>query len=88
MERITPVGLAETRVEYLYLFAPGTPEALRDQGVESSRAVTVEDVAICEAVQRNLESGVYTAGVLSPKHEQGVARFAERVRRSTGGATP
>jgi choline monooxygenase len=34
-----------------------------------------EDKAICEAVQRNLDSGVYTTGVLSPRHEQGVAAF-------------
>ena len=30
---------------------------------------------ICEAVQRNLESGVYDTGRLSPRHEQGVAAF-------------
>ena len=34
-----------------------------------------EDRAICEAVQRNLDAGVYDTGLLSPRHEQGVAAF-------------
>ena len=37
---------------------------------------------ICEAVQRNLESGVYDTGVLSPRHENGVAAFQRWLRES------
>ena len=39
-----------------------------------------EDRAICEAVQRNLESGAYETGELSPRHEAGVAAFQGLVR--------
>jgi choline monooxygenase len=30
-------------------------------------------------VQRNLEAGIYRGGVLSPKHENGVAWFQDRM---------
>jgi len=46
----------------------------------------MEDAAICEAVQRNLDAGVYNGGVLSPKHEQGVALFQRLVRASAAPA--
>ena len=39
----------------------------------SSVAILDEDRAICEAVQRNLASGLARPGVLSPRHEAGVA---------------
>ncbi len=41
-----------------------------------------EDRAICESVQHNLDSGVYDVGVLSPRHENGVAAFQRWVRDS------
>ena len=37
---------------------------------------------ICEAVQHNLESGVYDSGRLSPRHENGVFAFHQWVRAS------
>jgi choline monooxygenase len=48
------------------------------------RQVTAEDQAICEAVQRNLRAGVYEAGRLSPRHENGVFAFQQRVRAALG----
>ena len=39
----------------------------------SSVGVLDEDRVICEAVQRNLASGLARPGVLSPRHEGGVA---------------
>ena len=39
--------------------------------VASSVAILDEDRAICEAVQRNLASGLARPGVLSPRHEAG-----------------
>ena len=34
--------------------------------------------------QRNLRTGIYQGGVLSPKHEQGVAWFQARIARAHG----
>jgi hypothetical protein len=36
-------------------------------------------------VQRNLESGVYDTGRLSPRHENGVAYLQSLVREAVGG---
>jgi choline monooxygenase len=50
----------------------------------SSEAIMAEDTTICEAVQRRLESGAYDSGVLSPRHEHGVAAFQRLVRVAVG----
>ena len=50
----------------------------------SSEITTAEDKAITEAVQRNLDAGLYTVGRLSPKHEQGVAWFQREIARALG----
>ena len=44
-----------------------------------------EDLAICEAVQRNLEAGVYRAGVISAEREPGTAFFQRLVREALDG---
>jgi len=49
-----------------------------------SDLVTAQDLQVCEEVQRNLEAGIYRGGVLSPKHEAGVAWFQERIAGALG----
>jgi choline monooxygenase len=80
LEQMLPEGHAGVRLDYVYLSRPGDPEA--EAAVASSTRITREDRWICERVQRNLEAGVYGAGVLSPRHEGGVAWFQDRVRRA------
>lgn len=82
VERMLPMGPGSMRIEYLFFFRD-----LGDSGRETREAalamcerVTAEDRQICEAVQRNLEAGVYQRGRLSPRHEAGVHAFQERVR--------
>jgi len=57
---------------------PGGAEQCR-QDVAASDVICAEDKAICEAVQHNLSAGAYDTGLLSPRHEQGVADFQRRV---------
>ncbi len=79
VERMVPVSPSEMRIEYLFLFADGAdPEAALAMCAE----VTDEDRRICEAVQRNLEAGVYDRGRLSPRHEAGVFYFQSRLREA------
>ena len=79
VERFMPLGPRQVRIEYSYFFAD--PEAPANaEAVRLSGALLDEDRLICEAVQRNLESGAYDTGVLSPKHENGVAAFQQLVR--------
>ena len=49
-----------------------------------SDEVTAEDKMICESVQRNLEAGIYEPGPLSPRHENAVAWFQNRLRTDVG----
>lgn len=84
LERIWPVSINVTRLEYLYFFPPGTERAAMERTIAISEITTAEDKAICEAVQRNLAAGIYETGRLSPKHEQGVAWFQQEWRRWLG----
>ncbi len=84
MERMWPLDATHTRLDYLYFFADGTPHHEMNRSIEASESTTREDKWITEAVQRNLEAGIYTAGRLSPKHELGVAWFQREVSRALG----
>jgi len=82
LERMSPVGAAATRLEYLYLMPPS--EEISNETIAMSDAVVAEDKWICEKVQENLNAGVYETGRLSPKHESGVAAFQDFVRAALG----
>ena len=79
VERFVPLGPTRTRVVYHYFFRDGREDK---DSIEMSMQLLEEDARICEAVQRNLESGVYDTGRLSPRHEGGVARLQELVRQA------
>lgn len=83
IERIVPVDHATTHVVYDYF---STDLDRIDSMVEMSNVVLDEDQAMCEVVQRNLDSGIYDTGRLSPRHEHGVAWFQRLVSEAVGGA--
>jgi choline monooxygenase len=83
MERMWPLDHARTRLDYLYFFPENLPQAEREAAMASSEVTTAEDIRITEAVQRNLDAGIYDRGRLSPKHEDGVALFQRRVVEAT-----
>jgi len=83
VERMTPIGAAETQLDYFYFFDPERTAELAEMFVVSDR-VTAQDKQVCEEVRRNLEARVYSSGVLSPKHEQAVAWFQGRVAEAVG----
>ena len=84
VERWLPTSATSCALVLDYCFADvsaaGADENQRD--VDSSTQTCLEDKAICEAVQRNLEAGAYADGLLAPRHEAGVADFQARVRRA------
>jgi len=82
IEQFLPLGASRTRVSYRYFSRDGE---LDDEVRRISRLLLEEDAAICASVQRNLDAGVYERGVLSSRHEAGVASFQRLVRESTGG---
>jgi choline monooxygenase len=75
VERYDPVGPTTTRLRYSYSVRDPHDRATTDAVLAVSAEVTAEDVGICEAVQRNLDGGAYTAGWLSPRHETALAAF-------------
>lgn len=55
----------------------------RENVLRVSWQVTMEDVMVVEAVQKNLEApGIYTPGRLSPRFENSVHWFQEKVRKA------
>ena len=76
IECIVPDGHDATRIVYTYLSRDSDSDS---DSIRLSAEVTAEDVRICEAVQRNLDAGVYATGELSPRHERGVEDFQRRV---------
>ena len=81
MERITPLSHDRMTLDYLFLAPRDATDKDIQRSIDASLVTTKEDIDICEAVQRNLEAGIYKVGRLSPKHEKGVAWFQEEVRR-------
>ena len=84
--RMEPVGHDRTRLVYDYYrpdsVSPEDFEATVAYGVE----VSEEDQWITPIIQENLDAGVYDAGPLSPRHENGVFHFHEMVRAALGSA--
>jgi choline monooxygenase len=78
--RVVPLAGNRCRVDFDYFYAPGVPAARRIEDQRFSDDVQREDIAICEAVQRGLESGSYVAGRLNPRQEAGLWHFHELLR--------
>ncbi|HYD99061.1 MAG TPA: SRPBCC family protein [Alphaproteobacteria bacterium] len=88
IERMVPLGPNRTRLIYNFFFRDVSAEAepAIQASLAISREVTEEDVKICEAVQRNLNAGLYDIGRMSPRHENGVWFFQKLVREALGEA--
>ena len=69
-------------MNYVFCFAEGTAADEVEASIASSDAILEEDRIICEAVQRNYESGAYAGGLLSPRFENGVEYVQSMVLRS------
>ena len=84
--RMEPAGPSRTRLVYHY-WRPDTVSAEDFEAtVAYGRLVSEEDQWIVPLIQQNLEAGVYEAGPLSPRHENGVFHFHEMVRAALGSA--
>jgi len=78
---IVPLGEEKTLTVFEWYFIE--PESARnkiDETVKFSDEVQIEDINICETVQRNLHSRTYTNGRYSVKRENGVHHFHAQMR--------
>ncbi len=85
--RVLPLGPGRCRIEFdFYYRAPAGADdadaaaARRAADLAFSDDVQLEDVTICEDVQRGLASGSYEAGRLNPLRENAVHHFHELLR--------
>ena len=84
VERFLPDGVGGTHIIYDYFFADLEARDVNGDAVRMGTLLLDEDRTICEAVQRNLAAGVYDTGVLSPRHEIGLAAFHRWYQESMG----
>ena len=79
IEVIVPTGPETCTVLYNHFFIdPNAPEI--PEVIALSDLVMEQDRLMVESVQRNLAAGTYDAGVLSPRHENGLLQFQDLVR--------
>ena len=82
--RVIPRGADRCRVEFDFYYAMDESEAGRARraaDLSFSDEVQVEDLTICEDVQRGLSSGSYVPGRLNPLRENAVHHFHELLRK-------
>jgi choline monooxygenase len=84
---ILPLGPDRTLTVFEWFFAePGTGPGWESmqQTIAFSDEIQLEDIVICEQVQRGLRSRSYDAGRFSAKRENGVYHFQNLVREFLG----
>lgn len=79
--RVVPLDIDHCRVEFDYYYS-GNGAARIGKDLEFSDAIQMEDITICESVQKGLGTGTYIPGRLSPKRESGVWHFQNLLRRA------
>ncbi len=87
---VIPRGVDKTEVIFDYYFAD-ISEAARERNLASiavSEQIQAEDVAICESVQRGLNSRVYNSGRLSVRREAGEHLFHRLVHADLTAGLP
>lgn len=84
---IIPVGHQRTLTVFEWFFRDPDGEGVQErinQTIEFSDEIQIEDIAICEAVQRGLRSSTYSRGRFSPQRENGVHHFHQLYCESMG----
>ncbi|MCH9664022.1 MAG: aromatic ring-hydroxylating dioxygenase subunit alpha [Gammaproteobacteria bacterium] len=88
-ERVKPLGSSSVHLSRWFWVDGEKAQALGidpKEAIASSRLVMEEDLGICEAVQRNLEAGIYQTGRMAPTEEVGTIYFQRLVREALDGA--
>ena len=85
--RVVPMGVDRCRVEFDFYYPldersanPDEARARREADLAFSDEVQLEDLTICQDVQRCLASGSYRPGRLNPLRENAVHHFHELLR--------
>lgn len=85
---IVPVDVGTTVTVFEWFFERGgAPAEELERVVGFSDEVQIEDIEVCEDVQRNLRSATYDRGRYSARRENGVHHFHSLLARSLEGTT-
>jgi choline monooxygenase len=84
---LEPLGAGRVRHINWYLFSDISPERAEEnrRSAEWSAQIVSEDLEMTVGVQRNLATGIYDRGILSPRQERAVAAFQDMVRAALPG---
>ena len=77
---VLPDGVDRCRIVFDYFYGDEVSVADRANDQASAHETQLEDIEICEQVQRNLRSGAYVSGRLSPTWESALWAFQNRWR--------
>ena len=80
--QINPLSPNRTRLSYRFRFKPNVNEQSRKEFISLVEKITIEDMIICEQVQKNLEAGIFQEGILHPDRENGVEYFHSLVKKA------
>jgi phenylpropionate dioxygenase-like ring-hydroxylating dioxygenase large terminal subunit len=81
---IVPLGVDRTLAVYDFFYEDGADPAATEEITELIHQVMVEDVGLCEAVQRGMASGTFPAGRLMLRYEHSIRHFQALVRDALG----
>jgi choline monooxygenase len=84
---VLPTGTDSCRVLFDYYFAPSTPTDFIEESIAVAHQVQLEDMLICEEVQRGLHSRSYSTGRFSVKREAGGYHFHQLLAKYLGEET-
>ena len=85
---VVPAGPERCRVIFDFYFADGTADAFKAESLRVADAVQLEDVGICEEVQRGLRGRAWAHGRYSVKRENAEYAFHQTLaRRLRAGST-
>lgn len=84
--RINPLSVNRTEQLYNFYFADRSEKTAQKRAntIAGNLAVVREDYGVCVGTHRNYETGLFTTGPLSSRHEEGVHYFQSRVSGALG----
>jgi choline monooxygenase len=80
--QVNPISSTQTQLNYRFRFKESVDQATRDEFISVIEKITMEDITICEKVQKNLSAGIFQHGFLSPERENGVDYFHHLVKNA------
>jgi choline monooxygenase len=79
---IVPIDAENTLAVYEYFYEDDAPADFMRETTDLIHQVMVEDVTLCESVQRGMRSGAFEHGNLILRHEHAIRHFQNLVREA------